>query len=262
MKVAILIVGQVRFAKNNNTILDLKNKYNADIYIHTWDVKEDSKVYYSPSCEDMNNYTITKDDIVEYIYTYSPTKHIIEDELSEEFIDTKLIKREIILGKFEPLNISIRYNLYRYFYSMNKCVELALKNSHYDMFIITRSDMLINRFPDLTDEHIMIPTIYKHDRREPIVDELGILVDLHQLEAYYIDAMLLSIPLNYINTYIDIINKLDEYHDKGYHYSFDHMLFANLYESGLINNTKQYSVDNFYFEIKRNQEGTITHKLC
>jgi len=207
---------------------------------------DNKKVIYG---EDMGNYIITKDDINEYISTYSPTKFIIEDELSENFIDTKLIKREI-----ERTSAPImKYNIYRYFYSMNKCVELALENSNYDMFIITRSDMLIHRFPDITDEHIMIPTIYNHDRTPP--------PGTHQLEAYYIDSVLIGIPLKYINTYVGIINKLDEYYDKGYHYSFDHILFANLYETGLLNNTKQYNIDNFYFEIKRNQEGTIKHRL-
>lgn len=249
MKVAILIIGQARFTKNNDTILDLKNKHNADIYIHTWNIKEESKSYHSPYCQDMGNYTITKDDINEYISKYSPTKYIIENELSEESIDDKLIKREIIRTS-API---MKYNLYRYLYSMNKCVELALQNNNYDMFIITRSDMIIHKFPDTTDEHIITPTIYNHNRMPP--------PGTHDLEGYYVDAMLIGIPFKYINTYIDLINKLDEYYDKGHHYSFDHIFFAHLYETGLLKNTKQYNLDNLYFEIKRNQEGSIKHRL-
>lgn len=240
MKVAILIPGQARFIKNNESILKIKQQYNADVYIHTWNIYQ--KTYSSPYCLIMGEYTICEEDIVEYITMYSPKKYELEEELSEEIIDKHLIKREITERTSDR---TMKYNMYRYFYSLNKCFELS-KEEKYDLFIITRSDMIIHKLPSLNIENIVAPMIHNHNT---------------SLYSYYIDSMLLCVPSIYINTYLNIINKMDEYYDKGYHYCFDHMFFAHLYESKLIQNTLNFNTNVFYFEIKRNEEGSLLHRL-
>jgi hypothetical protein len=241
MKVAILIPGQARFVRNNDTILKLSEQYNADIYIHTWNVNQ-KKTYFSPYCVVMGEYSIHSEDIVDYISLYNPKKFQVEEELSEDFIDNHLIKRDITERTSDRV---MKYNMYRYFYSLNKCFELS-KVDNYDVFIITRSDMLIHNLPVLNTEYIIAPKIHNHNS---------------SLYSYYIDSMLLCVPSIYIEKYLNIINKMDEYYDMGYHYCFDHIFYAHLNESKLIQNTLNFSTNEFYFEIKRNEEGTLLHKL-
>jgi hypothetical protein len=81
------------------------------------------------------------------------------------------------------------------------------------------------------------------------------------IDSYYVEASFMSVPKNYINEYVDIINRFDEYYDKGYPYAHDHMPFAHLKESGLIENTKQYPTNIFYWELIRSECGSIRHKL-
>jgi hypothetical protein len=42
LKVAILLVGQARFYKNNQFILNIKSQYNCDVFIHTWERYDDT----------------------------------------------------------------------------------------------------------------------------------------------------------------------------------------------------------------------------
>ena len=238
MKVAILLVGQPRFFRQNDTILELKNKYDADVFIHTWNIKESNK-YVSPYAPTIWN--STPKDVEEYILKYEPKEYLIEDELTEEFINSNFIDREITRYS-HPAS---KNNLYRWFYSVNKCADLAMKHS-YDVYIIVRPDLLIHRLPEIDSDKIMSPTIHNHDETLP---------------SHYIEISLMSVPNKYIEEYINIINRFDEYYDKGYGYAHDHMPFAHLYESGLINNTRQYNLNDFYWRLIRSEDGSIMHSL-
>jgi hypothetical protein len=240
MRVAILIPGQYRFFRENLTILSLKNYYKADIYIHTWDLPE-KKSYLSPYCELMGVYDQDPADFEEYINFFNPKKFSTDKELSEEFIHQYILERDTSQRETKGM----KYNIFRYYFSLKKCFELA-RDDNYDVYIITRSDMLIIRMPILSKEYIISSMIHNHN-------EL--------IESYYLDNMLISVPGKFMERYLEIIEKLDFYYDRGYSYNFDHLMFAHLYESKLINDTKFFGLDQFYFEIKRNESGTKKHRL-
>jgi hypothetical protein len=261
MKVAILLAGQPRFFRINNSILDLKQKYNADVFIHTWSIK-DEDFYVSPYAPTVWEKKIN--DVDDYIKMYKPKDFLIEDALTDEFINSEQIieignskistlkKRNIekdprIVSEWVKNFFEVgKNNLYRWFYSIKMCANLA-KNHNYDVYIITRPDVLIHKFPNIDLEHIMTPLIHNHTST---------------LDSYYFEASLISIPHIYLDAYTDIINKFDEYYDdKGYPYAHDHMPFAHLYETGLINNVRQHNTQNFWWQLIRSEDGNTRHTL-
>ncbi len=238
MRIAILIPGQARFFKHN-AIIDLKNKYDADVFIHTW-----NEVPYYKSVYSKVEFSVSETDVKEYITKYNPKKYLIEENITDEFIDTRLIKREI---KERTSNVITKYNMYRYFYSLNKCWELiGEQRDEYDFLIIVRSDMDIILLPglDTLDNNTIYAPIHNRDNRNGDNNHC------------YTDLFLFVIPPKYMYTYISIIDNMDRLYDMGYHYNYDEMFYAWLKESKLYENTKQLKIGKeIFFTLRRDDIG-------
>jgi hypothetical protein len=246
MKVAILIVGQARFFRNNCDILKIKEKYDADVYIHTW--KRDDNIFIGSFFHNkIPPFQITPLDIQDYLEKYKVKNFLVEKELSSEYIDSKL-KRDFY---FKTSNKQTKYNFFSYLYSLNRIIGLVDRISDYDYFIITRSDM----------DNIILPDLNYLDRNLMITGPISNNPRMNDIPHLTVDLCLCVIPSKNIQIYCNLINKLDEYYDKGYHYAWEEMFFAHIKETNLLKESIQLKIGDIYFELKRNEDGTIKHKL-
>lgn len=240
MNVCILMPGQARFFKNNNFILEIKKQYNASLFIHTW--KNKDNIFTASPYNNMKPFTITSNDLTDYINFFQPTKFFIENELSNEFVDRQL-KRD----KYEKTShAQTKYNLYSYLYSLRSCYELS-QNLNFDFYIILRSDMVNIKLPKIEENNQKIITTNLIDH----TSQKG-----HKHLA--VDPMLLIVPGKFIDTITQLKYKLDEYYDKGYHYNWEEMFYAHLFETGLISNcihTRDMS-----FRLRKNENGDLRPK--
>jgi hypothetical protein len=224
MKVALLICGQARYFKNGydsikKHIIDI---YNPDIYIHTWKYK--NNYAYAAPWNNLGKIKIDDDDIDEYINLYKPTKHSIENSL-ETIPLTKNYDRTS--SKYT------KYNYYSYLYSLNKCYDLIENKEEY-IYIILRSDVMICNFP----KKLNLESIQLWNR----------LPDRHDV----LDTMMMIIPYKYMDIYVDIINKIDTYYDKGYYLNYEEMIHAHFFETNLYENTIKMDKNEFSFGYHRN----------
>jgi len=232
--------GQCRFFRKNNSILDISRNYNSDIFIHTW--KRDDDTFTAAPYNGVGPFQITARDIDEYIKLYSPKKYKVETELTVDLIKTKL-KRE---NYERTSSVQTKYNMYRYFYSLNRCAEMIDNLDEYDFVIITRSDMVNIGIPDLNSlsrDCILVPTI---------CDQSAARGCPHLIT----DAMLCVLPSHSLKIYIELINSFDSYYDKGYHFNWEEMFYAHLKETNLLDKAITGHPE-FFFQIKRNEDGSI-----
>ena len=219
MKAALLICGQARYY--NQAYPSIKthiiDRYNPDIYIHTWKYKNNyaytTQAFYgidNSECDTPYKISITENNICEYINLYNPLKHKVEYALTETPYN-KIY--EFTSGKYT------KYNYYSYIYSLNECYKLIENKFDYDVYIIIRSDLTILKFPELDDEHIIFPNRFP--------DRINV-----------VDPMIATIPAKFMNRYTDILDKLDIYYDKGYHMNYEEMTYAHLKESDLYDHVK------------------------
>jgi hypothetical protein len=235
VKVGGLIPGQARFY-NHNDLLDVLKKYDADVFMHTWD-----KVDYYKSPYSTVEVSISNEDVKSYIDLYKPKKYLIEQNLTDEFI-YEIIGDKVVEKCSSPIT---RYNMYRYFYSLNKAWKLIENIEEYDFLIISRSDMVNITLPDLNflDKNAIYTSYVICDNR------------FGDNNHCYMDLNLMIIPPKYMDTYVGFLDKMDEYYDKGYHYGWDEMFFAHMKESRLFENTNFLNKNEFYFELLRDKNG-------
>jgi hypothetical protein len=217
MKVALLIVGQARYFKDGYTSIKkhIIDQYNPDIFIHTWKYK--NNYAYSSPWNHLGKIKIDNSDINEYIELYKPVKYEIENSLE----NIPLVRDyERTSSKYT------KYNYYSYLYSMNKCYNLAKNNLDYDIYIIIRSDLVIYNFPSLNSEYIQIWN--RLPNREDVIE-----------------SMVITIPYKFMDIYVNLVNLLDIYYDKGYYLNYEQMTKAHFKESNLYENTIKLPRDLF-----------------
>jgi len=224
MNIALLICGQSRFFKGGyksikENIIDI---YNPDIYIHTWKYK--NNYAYSAPWNNLDKIKIDENDISEYINLYKPKKYKIENSL--ENIPLK--------NNYERTSSKYtKYNYYSYLYSLNQCYHLIENKSDYNIYIIIRSDVMIYNFPKPNLEYIQLWN------RFPDRDEV-------------LDAMIINIPSKFMNIYLDIINNLDIYYQKGYVFNYEELTHAHFKEQNLYINTLKLNKEDFEWGLFRN----------
>ena len=144
MKIAICISGQARnFKQSYNSLkTHLLDKYNCDIYFHTWK---------SSNFESTNfgfgntKYFLTDNDYNDLIKLYNPKEYIIEKPI---IFDASGYKCPIWR---QPLN-----NTLSMFYSIYKSIQLI--SDEYDYVIRTRFDIDYSKFNlELPQEGIILP---------------------------------------------------------------------------------------------------------
>jgi len=215
MNIALLICGQARYYKDGYKSIkeNIIDKYNPDIYIHTWKYK--NNYAYSAPWNNLGKIKIDDNDINDYIKLYNPKKYKIENSL-EKIPLTKDYERT-----------SSKYTKYNYYlYSLNECYNLIENKLDYDIYIIVRSDVIIYNFPKPNLEYIQIYN------RSPNKEEV-------------IDTMIITIPCKYIDIYVDLVNKIDIYYDKGYTLNYEEMTHAHFKENNLYDYT--IKLDKIYF---------------
>jgi hypothetical protein len=224
MKIALLLCGQARYFKDGYKSIkeNIIDKYNPDIFIHTWRYK--NKYAYSAPWNNLGKIKIDLDDINEYIELYKPKKYMIENSLETIPLTKDYIKTS---SKYT------KYNFYSYLYSLNKCYNLIENKSDYNIYIIVRSDVIIYNFPEPNLDYIQIWNRFPY--REEVID-----------------TMIVNIPYKFIDIYIDLINNLDIYYEKGYSFNYEEMMHAHFKENNLYNNTLKLNETIFKWGYFRN----------
>jgi hypothetical protein len=225
MKIALLICGQSRFFKKGYESIKEKiiDQYNPDIYIHTWKYK--NNYAYSSQWNNLGKIKIDENDINEYIELYKPIKYKIENSLDSIPLTRNYEKTS---SKYT------KYNFYSYLYSLNQCYNLIENKQDYNIYIIIRSDVMIYNFPKPNLEYIQFWN------RLPDRDEV-------------IDTVMVNIPNKFIDIYLDIINNLDIYYDKGYAFNYEELMHAHFYEQQLYKYTLKLNRDEFEWGLFRNE---------
>ena len=226
MKIALLLCGQARFFKDGyksikEKIIDI---YNPDIYIHTWKYK--NNYAYSAPWNYLGKIKIDENDINEYIDLYKPKNYKIEKSL-----ETTPLKNnyERTSSKYT------KYNFYSYLYSLKECYNLIENKSDYDIYIIVRCDVIIYNFPEPNLEYIQLWNRFP-DREEVL------------------ETMIVSIPYKFIDIYLELINNLDNYYEKGYSFNYEEMTHAHFKEQNLYINTLKLNREKFEWGYFRNNK--------
>ena len=168
MKIALCFFGQPRFLNNPYTYLSHKfwilDKYNTDIYIHTWIDGEEKECKYSDwvlyqqslrneKYETPKEYKGIENDIIKKYkpkkYIFENSKHFSLDEKSRNII--KEIEKDFISKYGNELKFNYsennENNVLSQLYSMSKSISLI--DSEYDWIILSRYDNYIWDFPNL-----------------------------------------------------------------------------------------------------------------
>lgn len=218
MKVALLLCGQSRFFRSayHSIKKNIIDKYNPDIYIHTWKYK--NNYTYSAPWNNLGKIYIDDNYIKEYIKLYNPVNFMVEEELDSVPLDIDI---ERTSSKYTP------YNFYSYLYSLNKCYNLIENNNKSEyIYIILRSDVYIINFPTLNPEYIQI--FNKFTDRDNVIE-----------------TMIVTIPYKFMDIYVDFVNKLNDYYNKGYYFNYEEMTHAHFKENNLYEYTQKKDRNEF-----------------
>lgn len=219
-RVAVLLCGQARFFREcyANIKSNIIDKYNPDVYIHTW--KYENGMTTAAPWNNLGYIQITDNDIQNYISLYSSKKHKIESSLNPT---ESPLKREVYERTSSP---KTKYNYYSYLYSLNQCFKLVENVNDYDIFIILRTDVVIYKFPDVDINYIQIWN------RLPTRNDV-------------LESMVCTVPSQYIQLFVSLVHKLDEYYDKGYAFNYEEMTHAHFKESNLYSVSNLLNKDQF-----------------
>lgn len=142
MKLAICFSGELRYLdRTKNFWLDIKNKYNADIYAAFWG--------------DVNN-----DEISNFKELFQPLYLNIENKLSIENTVNQLTNE---IGNFDFMEKNIKNkiingNIIYMSYLMWKCNTLTkLNNEKYDIILRTRPDITLDKLNIYNNEYFNLP---------------------------------------------------------------------------------------------------------
>ena len=145
LKIAVVFYGQPRISNidSYNSIKEhILDKYDCDVYIHTWWSKEDykNKINYMKSPWSIAQDLEVKDNI---------------DEILEKMYNPKVIKCEKI-KTFEDVNSLLKfapnaYNTMSQLYTINEASKLIENYEQYDFIIKLRLDIIIYKIPNLED---------------------------------------------------------------------------------------------------------------
>ena len=229
MPTAVILCGQARFFRDTyqsikNTILDV---YTPDVYIHTW--KHSNDIAYSAPWNRFGDIKISENDINDYIALYNPVKYNVQSELTNAEIDLAL-KKDIYKNTSSP---ETKYNYYSYLYSLRQCYRLIDSPEKYDSFIVLRSDAYMYTFP------------------EPSKIKIQVWNRLPNRTDGVIEAMVCIVPKQYMVTFVNIIDKLDDYYDKGYKFNYEEMTYAHLKETHLYDYIELLPTKDFEFGLQR-----------
>lgn len=174
MKVALILHGQPRFIDNVFVQASWKehlfNKYNIDVFGHTWWAPGVEK-FECANCSQIVYNDYDENPIEKIKERYTP-KILSVDPPANFFEDPKWKLWSKPIMECERWPLWMRANLHTSvssFYSEEKAIRLfqeycKINQSSYDFIIITRYDMVINNFPDLTT--LERNTLYVHNGHE------------------------------------------------------------------------------------------------
>lgn len=183
MRVALCFFGQPRFIDNPYTYISHKywiiDKYNADIFTHTWINNKEKKFEYSDWVQE-EKHTIENKNADEIILKkYNPKKYIFEkskhfslDEKSRNII--KEIEKDFRSKYNEESKFNYsennENNVLSQLYSMSKCISLI--DSDYDWIILSRYDNYIWQFPNLFQldkNNLYLNNTYLHNFQDVLI---------------------------------------------------------------------------------------------
>jgi len=158
LKVALVLSGQPRFYENliayNSFKKHIIDKYNTDIYFHTW-FKEDTVYNYAEWSDIRGDLKIsgTREDFEKNIVKlYNPRSYIIEEP------------KEFSLGVGPSASQYLAKNMPSMFYSMSVADMLRQESKiEYDFVVRARFDTLLNSCPDFVILNMDKPIIYVPD---------------------------------------------------------------------------------------------------
>lgn len=153
MKNAILFFGQPRFVKHEQVqkcYLDLIQKYNCDVFCHTW-FSEEEQDYSFSSWSNIKDCKVEKDSLEVIKNTYKPKILINEPSKNfnfygnlEKFINDKFTNQFL---HFNEKNYS---NVISQLYSIEQVSKIFFNYSHkYKFIILGRFDTILTDVPDL-----------------------------------------------------------------------------------------------------------------
>ena len=174
IKIALVFYGQPRISNiesYNSIKFQLIDRYNCDVYIHTWWSKEDfnNKIRYSKSPWSQTEDLDVKDRV---------------DEILNKIYNPKVLKCEGI-RTFTEVDDKLKYEMNWYnsisqMYTINEASKLVKDYEKYDFIIKLRLDLIIYRIPELAglnkDNTYVINT---HVDRDIFNDNIWILSKKH-----------------------------------------------------------------------------------
>lgn len=174
LKIALVFYGQPRISNiesYNSIKVQLLDRYDCDVYIHTWWSKEDfnNKMYYMKSPWSQTQDLEVKDNV---------------DEILKHMYNPKVIKCEGIKS-FSEVNEKLKYfpnayNTISQMYTINEASKLVKDFEKYDFIIKLRLDLIIYKIPQLESlDKNLTYVIDTHVGREVFNDNIWILSTKH-----------------------------------------------------------------------------------
>lgn len=159
MKVALCFFGQPRWLENPYVWLSHKywiiDKYNANIYIHTWINDNENKFEYADQVKEEVKTHEIRDSAKIILNKYKPIKYIFEknkelyfDNNTRKILSDKKIDYEYKINGTFNYSLTNEKNHLSQLYSISKSISL-LKDDKYDWIILSRFDNYIYDFPNL-----------------------------------------------------------------------------------------------------------------
>jgi hypothetical protein len=166
VKVALCLFGQPRLIENPYTYPShfnwIINKYDTDVYAHSWISNENKPFTYSDWGIRMGLADIQAENTKSIILNnYTPKTYLFEEP--KTFYLEEDVRKKVELLDYYSLNNE--NNLMSHIYSMSKSIELIDKNTDYDWVIISRYDNYIESLPDfnsLDKDNLYLSDRYGH----------------------------------------------------------------------------------------------------
>lgn len=149
MRLAICFFGQARFLENKivrSRYLDLIEQYNADVYVHSW--ISGSSVEIPLSCSSWVPCIYESSDasrkIIEW---FNPTKY----KFDSPFTGNLSARSETIAKTMESYSARNELAILSHLKSIEEVVNLIDEPEQYDFILMTRFDVMLEKFPNLLE---------------------------------------------------------------------------------------------------------------
>jgi len=248
LKIALVFSGQPRFVSSSSyesIKSNLLDRYDCDTYSHFWLSNSKSHNFRNNSAPNINK--INKN-IEDFKILYTPINIQIDEPLNE--IDVMNPLKKIDNLKFINDNNKLYDFIYKYisrYTSFKKAFSLIKDITKYDYIINLRTDLLINKLPDLntlSKDKIYSPLRNRNDN-EKYVDTLNILPNKY---ASYL--------FNLIDIFTDIYIK----YGSGIFITSEEMMYRMFEHYNILQYCENIPVEQFNAKLVRENGDLVTIK--